>query len=146
MDMWTVRPAEKEDHREIEAFINKSEAVYHKDCTFILVENEQDDIQGLAGIQIFGDSCLLRSFVCTPMFPARKLPVFLERLMLLAAEKGCDTLYLVTDRVSSVPFFEAFGFSLGEENSSQESVELSTALSELKRKKGALVMWKTVGL
>lgn len=142
--MLTVRRGEERDYNRIRSFIVRSEAQYQEGCLFILVENEKKEIVGVVGIQLFDQTGLLRSFVFSADFPTEKLPIFLERILLVAQEQKCETLYLVTNKLPSVPFFKVFGFSMIEEDIKIEGEKLSTALLQIKEKDDAMIMWKTL--
>ncbi|MGM9926991.1 MAG: hypothetical protein ACI35P_03480 [Bacillus sp. (in: firmicutes)] len=141
--MLTVRLGEKKDQSKIRKFIIQSDATYVEDSLFITVENEQRELMAVLGIQVFENVGLLRSFVFVLSFPTEKLPIFLERALVVAKENGCEKLYMATNKQDSIPFFEAFGF---DQISFADIVdkELSTAIQPFSEKKQVVFMWKTL--
>lgn len=141
--MLTVRLGEKKDQSKIRKFIIQSDATYVEDSLFITVENEQRELMAVLGIQVFENVGLLRSFVFVLSFPTEKLPIFLERALVVAKENGCEKLYMATNKQDSIPFFEAFGF---DQISFADIVdkELSTAIQPFSKKKQVVFMWKTL--
>ncbi len=141
--MLSVKIGEKKDYRKIKEFIIRSEAVFEESSLFITVENEQKELMAVMGIQMFDQLGLLRSFVFTLSFPTEKLPIFLEKALVVASENGCEKLYLATNKEKSVPFFEAFGFS-DLEDIQLENERLSTTLKQFSQKENVFFMWKTL--
>ncbi|MGN1400503.1 MAG: GNAT family N-acetyltransferase [Bacillus sp. (in: firmicutes)] len=142
--MIKVREALEEDQEILQAFVQKSNAGFSEECQYILVENDSRDIIGTAGIMRYGEEGLLRSFVLSDQFPPNRLPAFLERLLILAGEQGCKRVYLVTDKSSSLPFFEAFGFRSSGRKDIIQNNKLSTVIDGLFQKDEAIIMWKNL--
>lgn len=143
-NMLTVRRGENSDLKRIEQFIQRSEAFYDEDSLFVLVENERSEIVGVVGISMIENSGWLRSFVFSPQFPSERLPIFLERILVIASEHNCSSVYLATNQPSSIPFFQAFGFSIIAFHDIAENMKLSTIVEPLLQKKNIVYMWKTL--
>ncbi|MEH6944814.1 GNAT family N-acetyltransferase [Bacillus sp. JJ722] len=142
--MLTVRRGEVSDSKKIEQFIKRSDALYDEDSLFILVEDERNEIVGVVGIVMIENIGWLRSFVFSPRFPSGRLPVFLERILVIASEHNCSIVYLATNQPNSIPFFQTFGFSIISCEEIPENLKLSTAVSSLLQKKDVKYMWKTL--
>lgn len=143
-NMLLVRRGEEKDYKAIQTFIAQSEAEFNKESLFIVVENEKKELVGVVGILIVDKIGLLRSFVFSSSFPNEKLPIFLERILVVASENQCESLYLVTNKKQSVPFFQAFAFSIIEQEEVPVELKLSTGLSQLFQKDNSIIMWKTM--
>lgn len=142
--MLNVRRGEASDSKKIAQFIKRSDALYDEDSLFILVEDERNEIVGVVGIVMMENIGWLRSFVFSPLFPSERLPVFLERILVIASEHSCSIVYLATNQPNSIPFFQAFGFSVISFDEVPENMKLSTAVSSLSQKKDVIYMWKTL--
>ncbi|WP_019243216.1 MULTISPECIES: GNAT family N-acetyltransferase [Bacillus] len=142
--MLIVRKGEEIDYPVIKEFISKSEASYIEKSLFVMVENMQKKLVGVVGIQTFSDIGLLRSLVLSRHFPAEKLPILIEKVLLLARESQCQFLYLATNKEKSIPLFQAFGFSRIETELLPEALKLSTDLVQFAQKKEVTFMWKTL--
>lgn len=141
--MLSVKVGEKKDYRKIKEFIIRSEAAYEEESLFITVENELKELMAVMGVQMFGNIGLLRSFVFVLSFPTEKLPIFLERALVVAKENGCEKLYLATNKEQSIPLFEVFGFS-NLVDKTVENEKLSTVLEGFAKKENVVFMWKTL--
>lgn len=139
--MLSVKIGEKKDYRKIREFIIRSEAAYEEESLFIIVENELNELMAVMGVQMFGNVGLLRSFVFVLSFPTEKLPIFLERALVVAKENGCEKLYLATNKEQSIPLFEVFGFSKLVDMI-VENKELSTVIERFSQKEKVVFMWK----
>lgn len=142
--MLIVRKGEEVDDSRIREFIGKSEAFYEKDSLFILVENTDKKMIGVVGVQIFDDIGLLRSFVFSSDFPVEKLPIFLERILVVAKESKCQFLYLATNKLQGIPLFQTFGFSEVEVEELPKVIKLSTDRVTFSKKDSITFMWKTL--
>lgn len=142
--MLSVRKGEKQDYKAIEQFIKQSAAIYEENSFFVMVEDENQKIVGVVGIEMLEHIGWLRSFVFSPHFPSSKLPVFFERILVIAREHQCEQVYFATNHQNSVPFFETFGFSKIRVEELPEEVKLSTSLHAILQKKDVLYMWKTL--
>ncbi|WP_042351054.1 GNAT family N-acetyltransferase [Bacillus massiliigorillae] len=142
--MLTVRRGEESDSKAIEQFIKRSDALYEEDSLFIVVEDERNEIVGVVGIVMIENVGWLRSFVFSPNFPSERLPIFLERILVIAKEQSCSNVYLATNQPSSIPLFQTFGFSVRSLEEIPENLKLSTAVLPLLQKKDVVYMWKTL--
>lgn len=139
--MLTVKIGAKQDQSKIRKFIIQSDAIYVEDSLFIMVENEQQELMAVLGIQLFENVGLLRSFVFVLSFPTDKLPLFLEQALVIAKKNGCEKLYMATNKQDSIPFFEAFGFEqVVYKNIVDE--QLSTAIKPFSENQQVVFMWK----
>lgn len=142
--MFTVRQGDKVDFPIIKRFIEQSEAAYDEGSVFILVENEKKEILCVVGLQVKEQIGFLRSFVFSPAFPAEKLSVFFEKVLSVAGEGGCRSLFLASNKRQTITFFEAFGFMEIDQDNLPEKLKLSTAYQTISCQNNVFFMWKTV--
>lgn len=85
---------------------------------------------GCAGLEIYGDSALLRSMAIAPEFQGKGLgTVLTEAIIDDAREKGINTLFLLTDTAED--FFRRFGFRIVERELVPEDVRTSIEFTKL---------------
>lgn len=86
---------------------------------FVVAKDDEGKILGTIGLIPIGHSGLLRSFVISPTFPTGKIAELIQCMLLAAKSRELASIYLVTEKQSSLAFFEAFGFER-KENIAQE--------------------------
>ncbi|MGE8080377.1 GNAT family N-acetyltransferase [Peribacillus loiseleuriae] len=77
---------------------------------FVVAKDDEGEILGTIGLIPVENSGLLRSFVISPAFPAEKISELVQYMLLVAKSRELSSIYLVTEKQSSLAFFEAFGF------------------------------------
>ncbi|MFJ7977767.1 GNAT family N-acetyltransferase [Peribacillus sp. JNUCC 23] len=94
---------------------------------FVVAKDDEGEILGTIGLIPIGNSGLLRSFVISPAFPTEKISELIQCMLLAAKSRELASIYLVTEKRSSLAFFEAFGFerkeSIAQEIKSSPHVE-----------------------
>lgn len=76
-----------------------------------IVADEQAEVVGAIGFEVYADAALLRSAVVAPAHRGKRLGHSLvERLIGEASVRDIDTLYLLT--TTAQPFFAGFGFEV----------------------------------
>ncbi|HWO78125.1 MAG TPA: hypothetical protein VNM69_19840 [Bacillus sp. (in: firmicutes)] len=78
---------------------------------FILLENDQKEWVGCLGIEPLGTVGLMRSFVVMPNVEEEGIFLLFEKMLQLAQEKNVRQILLATNRMSSIPFLSALGFT-----------------------------------
>ena len=143
--MLTIRKGIAADHGRIGQFITEAGSSFSEGCLYILAENERKDIMAIAGLKLYGEQGLLRSFVCVPAFPSMELPVLLEQMLLLAKEHHCREVFLVTALSSGKSLFEVLGFK-ERDNNPPIGCDLSTDIENIAQDKEVKIMWKNLSL
>jgi N-acetylglutamate synthase-like GNAT family acetyltransferase len=111
--MTSVRRAAEEDWPAIEALLRANGlplagARRHLDTYVVAVENEQ--VVATAGLEVYGDTGLLRSMAVTPVRHRQGVgSLVVDAVLADAASRGLRTLYLLT--TSAVDYFERRGFT-----------------------------------
>ncbi|WP_433745411.1 GNAT family N-acetyltransferase [Falsibacillus pallidus] len=113
--MKVIRQAESLDLEKLESFLTaaglSTEGVKESIDYFLLIENEQGKIFGTMGIEPFETSGLLRSLVVVKEMGEEGLLTLFQQMFKLAKERGLSTLYLATNKPSSLSFLAWMGFS-----------------------------------
>ncbi|MET3699026.1 amino-acid N-acetyltransferase [Bacillus oleivorans] len=78
---------------------------------FILLENDQKEWVACLGIEPLGTVGLMRSFVVLPKVEEEGIFLLFEKMLQLAQEKKVNQILLATNRMSSIPFLSALGFT-----------------------------------
>ncbi|MFE8701865.1 hypothetical protein ACFYKX_14790 [Cytobacillus sp. FJAT-54145] len=109
-----VRCGQVEDINKLVAFLEKAglstEGVAESIDYFLILEDEQGNINATLGIEPLGNIGLLRSLVMTTKASENELFTIFEQMLLLAREKQIQSLYLATNKAGSLQFFDLMGF------------------------------------
>lgn len=110
-----IRCAEKEDITRLELFLE--EAGLSKDGVqasieyFLLMESQLGDIKATLGIEPLGKVGLLRSLAMRPDRTEKDLFLLFEQIFILARDRQLNTLYLASNKKSSLEIFRIIGFT-----------------------------------
>lgn len=114
-----IRMATEKDLPTLVDFLEKAnlgtEGVKETIEYFLLMEDESGKLKATLGIEPFGSNGLLRSLVVTAGMGENEILMLFERILKLTKEKNISSLFLATNKATSVPFFEMLGFSAIEE-------------------------------
>ena len=110
------------------------EGVENHISTFLTLKSNNDDSNfepwGCAGLEVYGNSALLRSMAIAPEFQGKGLGTALtEAIIEDAREKGISTLFLLTETAED--FFRRFGFRVVERETVPEDVKTSIEFTKL---------------
>ncbi|RIW36143.1 hypothetical protein D3H55_06710 [Bacillus salacetis] len=112
--MKTIRKAVEKDIANIKEFLDlagvSSLGVEEIVDNFLLVENEGGEIDGSLGLEIQERTGLLRSLVVKPGMDGADLFALFQEILQLGREKQLSTLFLVSNKQTSVQFFNLLGF------------------------------------
>ncbi|MCM3567198.1 GNAT family N-acetyltransferase [Neobacillus mesonae] len=78
--------------------------------SFLILENENSEIKGTLGMEVFQKDGLLRSLVLSPGQAEQEIFVLFDQMVKFAKGQGMDRLFLATNKAVTVPFFELMGF------------------------------------
>ena len=96
----------------MEQFVEKQGLeLNHQDISagkFILLK-EEGSVKGMIGMEPCGEYGLLRSLVFKPEAQAQ-VPALFETIMALAKEKGMKKIFLISNKLQAIGFFEALQF------------------------------------
>lgn len=88
------------------------------------------DLAGTVGLQLYPPAALLRSLAVSPSHRGHGVGVTLVRhAEALAAERGVDTLYLLT--TSAAPFFAKGGYEVVPRSAAPQAIQTTTQFSGL---------------
>jgi N-acetylglutamate synthase-like GNAT family acetyltransferase len=114
-----VRCAQVEDTNKLISFLEEAnlgiDGIKESIEYFLLMEDEAGKIQATLGIEPLGKQGLLRSLAVTPRASENDLLIIFEQMLKLAKEKELESLYLATNKQSSLSFFSVLGFEKEEE-------------------------------
>lgn len=77
---------------------------------FLILEDDKGNINATVGIEPLGRIGLLRSLVMTSNTSEKDLMMIFEQMLILARDKRLTSVYLATNKQSSLPFFSMMGF------------------------------------
>jgi N-acetylglutamate synthase-like GNAT family acetyltransferase len=110
----TIRRATEKDSEDIKGFLERaglsSLGVEETVDNFLIVENEQGELDGTLGLEIQDRTGLLRSLVVKPTMNGDDLFALFQEILQLGREKQLAVLYLVSNKQASVQFFHLLGF------------------------------------
>ncbi|MHA2385633.1 MAG: arsenic resistance N-acetyltransferase ArsN2 [Candidatus Thorarchaeota archaeon] len=111
-----------------------SEGVKDHISNFLSLRSDDDDPNlapwGCVGLEIYGDSALLRSMAISPEHQGKGLGTVLTKAIIEdAQEKGIKTLFLLTDTAED--FFRRFGFRVVEREHVPDDVKTSIEFTKL---------------
>lgn len=110
-----IRCAHTEDIMRVERFLE--DAGLSKDGVqasieyFLLMEDHLGDMKATLGIEPHGKAGLLRSLVMRPNCTEKDLFLLFEQILLLARDRQLKTLYLASNKKSSLEIFRLIGFT-----------------------------------
>lgn len=101
---------------------------------FLMLKGDDDDPNlapwGCVGLEIYGDSALLRSMAISPEYQGKGLgTVLTEAIIKDAQERGVTTLFLLTETAQD--FFSRFGFRVVERGRVPADVKTSIEFTKL---------------
>ena len=110
-----IRCAQLEDITRLELFLE--EAGLSKDGVqasidyFLVMENHAEEMKATLGIEPFGKVGLLRSLAIRPDLTEKDLFLLFEQIFILARDRQLTTLYLASNKKSSLEIFRLIGFT-----------------------------------
>lgn len=112
-----IRKATNHDVEKLKDFLDKAgvskEGIEAETIgSFLLLENIDGILEASIGIEKLGRNGLLRSLVINNMLKEEEMLKLFQQVELLAVENSIDTLYLVTNKLSTIEFFHLLGFKL----------------------------------
>lgn len=109
-----VRCAQAGDKEKLISFLEKANlgtaGVEESIDYFLLLEDEKGQVQATLGIEPLGEHGLLRSLAVTPKTGENELLFIFEEMFKLAREKELKSLFLATNKHTSLSFFTVLGF------------------------------------
>ncbi|GHH97932.1 GNAT family N-acetyltransferase [Neobacillus kokaensis] len=110
-----IRKADIEDLELLKAFLTRANLgtdglTAETIESFLLLQDENDEIKGTLGMEVFQGAGLLRSLVVSPGQAEKEIFVLFDQMVKFAKEKGMESLFLATNKAVTVPFFELMGF------------------------------------
>ena len=140
------RPATKGDLLRIKKFLQENglPAVGVDGCVenFVIAENESGSWIGIAGVELYGESGLLRSVAVDKQSRGRGHGRILVNTILgNARDKGIRTIYLLTEDADN--YFEHLGFQIVDRKDVDDVVKTSLEFTEA-CPKSALVMRRAI--
>lgn len=110
-----IRMATEQDLPNLVDFLEKAnlgtEGVKETIEYFLLMEDGSGRLRATIGVEPFGENGLLRSLVITAGMKENEILTLFEQILRLTKEKNISSLFLATNKQTSVPFFEMLGFS-----------------------------------
>lgn len=110
--MYYISISKSVDIETIEQFIKtQGLELNHTDiCSgkFILLK-EEDSLKGMIGLEPCGEYGVLRSFLFVPEAQAQ-VPALFATVLALAKEKGLKKIFLISNKLQALGFFEALQF------------------------------------
>ncbi|WP_042354381.1 GNAT family N-acetyltransferase [Bacillus rubiinfantis] len=112
---YTIRRAVSTDLERLKEFLIRAELAAEGLSpetigSFLVLEDDDSNIKGTLGVEIYQHSGLLRSLVVAPGQAQQKIFALLEQGVRFAKETGLESLLLATNKKVTVPFFELMGF------------------------------------
>jgi N-acetylglutamate synthase-like GNAT family acetyltransferase len=77
---------------------------------FLVMEDGNGRLRATLGVEPFGENGLLRSLVISAGMTDHDILMLFEQILRLTKEKNISNLFLATNKVESVPFFQMLGF------------------------------------
>lgn len=97
---------------------------------FVIVEDEKGALVGVAGLELYNKSGLLRSVAVDERFRSQGHgQVLVESVVRNAKARGVKALYLLTDNASA--YFERLGFRVVNREDIDEAVKTSVEFTEM---------------
>jgi len=141
------RAATKEDLLRVKSFLRENglSEVGADECVenFVITENESGSWIGVAGVEFYGESGLLRSVAVDKQFRGRGHGRILVNAILgKARDKGIKTVYLLTEDADN--YFKHLGFQIVDRKDVDDIVKTSLEFTET-CPECALVMRRAIG-
>ena len=105
---------------------------------FILLKDE-GSVKGMIGMEPCGEYGLLRSFLFKPEAQAQ-VPALFETILALAKEKGMKKIFLISNKLQAIGFFEALQFERVNSREIPDDLRDSSAVDKVWAIKEAYVM------
>ncbi|RLQ93500.1 GNAT family N-acetyltransferase [Falsibacillus albus] len=148
MDMNQIRQANKSDEQALIAFLEKAQigtqGISESIEFFLLIEDVDGNIKGTMGIEPLYPCGLLRSLVVSPEVGQDGLLTLFQQMLKLAKNKELSTLFLATNKMTSVSFFQSLGFSLVDKKDLPEQIGQSTHGNQLLTNESSLFLKLTL--
>ncbi|MEH7389781.1 GNAT family N-acetyltransferase [Bacillus sp. JJ1474] len=77
---------------------------------FLIMENDQGNVKATLGIEPLGTRGLLRSLAMAKDMSENELFVLFEQILMLARDRKLQSLYLSSNKKTSLAFFQLLGF------------------------------------
>jgi N-acetylglutamate synthase-like GNAT family acetyltransferase len=116
-----IRKATKKDLAKFKSFLEKA-GISHDGIeintidSFLLLENDMGEVEASIGIEKVGQGGLLRSLVITSSLKQTEIIQLFHQVLIHAADKKIQDLYLVTNKLLTLEFFHLLGFEIAEKN------------------------------
>ena len=140
--MYYISISKSLDIEAIERFVEAQELdLNHSDISagkFILLK-EEGFVKGMIGMEPCGEYGLLRSFLFKPDAQAQ-VPALFETIMALAKEKGMKKIFLISNKLQALGFFEALQFERVSNREIPDDIRNSSSVEKVWTIKEAYVM------
>ncbi|MEK1829631.1 hypothetical protein AAAC51_12490 [Priestia megaterium] len=103
---------------------------------FVIMENEEGELLATVGFEKEGVDGILRSLVVSPSLMQSDILLLFKSIVQLAQKHGVKQLYLLTNKASSLHFFQMMNF---------QQISYS-ALPELLKEHSYLKSYQTLGM
>lgn len=128
------RPATESDLHRIKSFLMENGlpelGVDAWVDNFVIVEDEKGALVGVAGLELYNKSGLLRSVAVDERFRSQGHgQILVESVVRNAKARGVKALYLLTDNASA--YFERLGFRVVNREDIDEAVKTSVEFTEM---------------
>ncbi|RFU70837.1 hypothetical protein D0469_04590 [Peribacillus saganii] len=141
------RGAEAGDVIELEEFYRAAKVSFtglsENYSYYLLAEDGAGKKIAAIGIEPLRDVGLLRSFVFDRTFPVEQIPSMLQQVLLLAQVSSLKSVFLATDKESTLSLFEALGFRRVEHDELPDELLSSSHAVELAKRMTTRFMCKT---
>jgi N-acetylglutamate synthase-like GNAT family acetyltransferase len=130
-----IRCANEEDLQNLVDFLERAnlgtEGLKETVEYFLLMEDENSRLRATIGVEPFGQNGLLRSLVVSPGMTEKEILMLFEQILRLTRDKNIKTLYLATNKITSLSFFEMLGFSTALESTLPEDLYQSEHIKNI---------------
>jgi amino-acid N-acetyltransferase len=110
-----IRCAQTEDMTRLELFLEEAglstDGVRASIDYFLVIENQAREMKATLGIEPLGKVGLLRSLAIRPDLTEKDLFLLFEQIFILARDRQLTTLYLASNKKSSLEVFRLIGFT-----------------------------------
>ncbi|MDQ0162623.1 GNAT family N-acetyltransferase [Bacillus alveayuensis] len=111
---YSLRMAERKDLEVMKQFVGKAgistEGFEQIIDQFVLLESDEQNIVGCLGMELIGQDGLLRSLVISDQLNQAHLAALLKSIDALKERKKVRSVYLMTNKQTSIEFLEILGF------------------------------------
>ncbi|PLT35879.1 GNAT family N-acetyltransferase [Bacillus sp. V5-8f] len=144
----SFQQAEEKDVRDLEEFLAganvSSDGVRNRFEYYLLARDKEGKMVAAVGLEPMKNIGLLRSLVFSPAFPHERIPALLQQILLVAKKHELHSVYLATNKPSSLPLFEALGFKLIEAEELPAAFYASPHGKQLTALDGCLFMFRPI--